>query len=424
MAGKTILGKTLGRKNSFAPKRFALAFHPFYPLPPFTPKLFCMRIERIKFSHFDFNPKGLFSSMAHWLDQKKFWPLLLANTLIAALLTVVGVGAKAGAWPLALLENLIFSHAIGISIFLLVSVSGIAHAKNNPGKLLGLTGLFILGGGCGTIISLVCMNLLFGRELMWQTFAKLLFITTTLAVIFGAAGYSFFAVRERLQGAVAALAEKEVQEQQLLRLKTKAELEALRAKVNPHFLFNTLNSIASLIPVDPAQAEEMVQRLAHLFRYTLEASTRDLVRLEDELRLCREYLEIEKARLGARLTYEIASEASLAELQIPGLLLQPLVENSVKHGIAASKAGGHITLTARRNGDACHVEIVDTGKGFDRLTASEGFGLSSVRERLALHYGEDHSFELSTEHGVRILMRLPLAQHGEPAPAHGAQLQI
>lgn len=347
--------------------------------------------------------------MARWFDQKNLLILFIADTLIAVVLTVLGVGAGADKpWHIALLQNLIYSHAVGAAIYLLVHGSGVAHAQNNLGKLFGLTGLFILGGACGTIISWVSLHLLFDRELTWRTLTSHLFLATTLAVTFGAVVYSFFAARERLQDAIATLAEKEVKEQQLLRLKTKAELEALRAKVNPHFLFNTLNSIASLIPVDPTKAEEMVQRLARLFRYTLEASNRDLIALEDELRLCREYLEIEKVRLGARLTYAINSEASLAKLPVPGFLLQPLIENSVKHGIAVSKTGGHITLTVQRNGNACMLEIHDTGKGFDRAGAAEGFGLSSVRERLALHYGEDYAFELATENGVRIRMRLPL----------------
>ncbi len=355
--------------------------------------------------------------MALWHNKKNLGTLFLADTMIAVFLTILGVGADP--WPRTLLENFIFSHAIGTAIFLLVYGSGVAHAKNNLGKLIGLTGFFVLGGWCGTIVSLASMHFLFARPLTWDIFTSHLFLTGALALIFGTVVYSFFAARERLQETIARLAEKEVKEQQLLRLKTKAELEALRAKVNPHFLFNTLNSIASLIPGDPAKAEEMVQRLARLFRYTLDASNRDLIKLEDELLLCREYLEIEKVRLGARLTYEIDSEASLAELQVPGLLLQPLIENSVKHGIATSKSGGHITVKARRDGNECHLEIHDTGKGFDRFEATAGFGLSSVRERLALHYGEAHSFELSTEHGVRILMRLPLTRNGKAAPSRG-----
>lgn len=346
--------------------------------------------------------------MATWLHIKNLLILFSANTLIAMFLTVIGVGVGEKPWLMELLENFIYSQAIGSSTFVLVYGSGVAYARNNLGKFFGLTTLFMLGGALGTAISLASMFLLWGRELSWEAIGAHLYLSTVLAVIFGAVVYSFFAARERWQSAIAKLAEKEVREQQLLRLKTKAELEALRAKVNPHFLFNTLNSIASLIPVDPAKAEEMVQRLARLFRYTLEASTHEMMKLEDELRLCREYLEIEKVRVGERLSYEIVCEPSLASLHIPGLLLQPLVENSVQHGIAALKNGGRVSLHARRNGEFCEIEILDTGKGFDRNTAESGFGLSSVRERLALHYGESASFDLETNNGVRIRMRLPL----------------
>lgn len=349
--------------------------------------------------------------MARWHSKKNFGILLFANSIIGLLLAVLGVGAGNETWLRTLLENFIYSQAIGTSIFVLVYGSGIPYAKNNLAKLLGLTGLFVLGGWSGTVISLVLLHFFLARPLSWEIFTSHLFLTGVLAFIFGAVVYSFFAVRERLFDTVAALAEKEVHEQQLLRLKTKAELEALRAKVNPHFLFNTLNSIASLIPTDPAKAEEMVQRLARLFRYTLDASNRDLIKLEDELRLCREYLEIEKVRLGSRLTYEITSDAGLADMLLPGLLLQPLIENSVKHGIAATKNGGRITLTAQRNDTSCCVEIVDTGKGFDRAHVAEGFGLSSVRERLILHYGETARFEMETENGVRIRMQIPLRNH-------------
>ncbi|MEK7729685.1 MAG: histidine kinase [candidate division KSB1 bacterium] len=342
--------------------------------------------------------------------------MLLADSLIAVFLAVLGVGAGEEPWLMSLLENFIYSHAIGTSIFVLVYGSGIPYARNNLGKLLGLTGLFVLGGWWGTIITLVSLHFLFGRALTWSVFTSHLLLTGVLAFVFGAAVYSFFAVRERLQDTIAALADKEVKEQQLLRLKTKAELEALRAKVNPHFLFNTLNSIASLIPTDPNKAEEMVQRLARLFRYTLEASNREVIKLEDELRFCREYLEIEKVRLGARLQYEINSDPALAAMLLPGLLLQPLIENSVKHGIASAKNGGQITLNARREQEVCHVEIIDTGKGFDHAEITEGFGLSSVRERLALHYGEAAKFELETNNGVRIRMQLPFTMPENAAP--------
>jgi LytS/YehU family sensor histidine kinase len=163
-----------------------------------------------------------------------------------------------------------------------------------------------------------------------------------------------------------------------------------------------------LIPVDPAKAEEMVQRLSHLLRFTLDASNHELMQLADELQVIREYLAIEKIRLGERLSYEINMDEPLAGVLIPGLLLQPLVENSVKHGIAPAKNGGHISINCREQNGHCQIEIVDTGKGFEASKIVEGFGLSGVKERLALHYGSDYAFEMANNSGVRILLRIPL----------------
>jgi len=230
-----------------------------------------------------------------------------------------------------------------------------------------------------------------------------------LSLFFGATTTGYFLLRERLEAAVKKLAEKEVNEQRLLRLKTKAELEALRAKVNPHFLFNTLNSIASLIPVEPKKAEEMVQKLSGLFRHTLEASKHELVKLKDELEVSQEYLEIEKARLGKRLDYSIEMDESLADFLISGFIIQPLVENSVKHGIAPLKSGGQINIQCTKNTNTCQIEISDNGIGLPSNENCNGFGLSGVKERLALYYGDKYQFKISNEAGVKIRMLLPLA---------------
>jgi LytS/YehU family sensor histidine kinase len=275
-------------------------------------------------------------------------------------------------------------------------------------KLLGLTGIFIVSSWIGTFIAFGLFNFFFEPNLHINNFKTFLTENSFLAAFFGALVVGYFLLRGKFESAVARLAEKEITEQRLVGLKTKAELEALRAKVNPHFLFNTLNSIASLIPVDPAKAEEMVQKLAHLLRFTLDFSNHELMKLSDELEVIREYLAIEKIRLGERLSYEINMDEALVNVMIPGLLLQPLVENSVKHGIAPTKSGGHISISCRNCDGHCQIEIVDTGRGFEASEVVEGFGLSGVRERLALHYGGDYAFEMAANSGVRILLHLPL----------------
>jgi sensor histidine kinase YesM len=175
-----------------------------------------------------------------------------------------------------------------------------------------------------------------------------------------------------------------------------AELRALRAQVQPHFLFNTLNSIASLIPTDPAAAEEMTTRLAEVFRHALSASERETTPLGEELAFALSYLDIERARFGGRLRVETDVAPGLDAVPVPSLLLQPVVENAVRYAISPRPDGGTIRLSARREGGALVLVVQDDGPGIPpdvaqralgqggdaRPAGGRGFGLYSLRERL------------------------------------------
>ncbi len=342
--------------------------------------------------------------------------IFLADNLIA--LFLYGLDVLSGEnekWLYNLAVTFIFTHAIGTSIYFLIYLSGLRAIEKSWWKLASLIILFMLGGWIGSFMAIGAIDLLLEPNLQITSFKNLVFGNTFFAITFGVAVFGYFLLRRKLEQTAAHLAEKEITEQKLLRLKAKAELEALRAKVNPHFLFNTLNSIASLIPVDPVKAEEMVQKLSHLFRHTLDASNHEMMTLSRELALIREYLEIEKVRLGERLSFNIEMDERLADVPIPGLLLQPLVENSIKHGIAPAKSGGNLRIQCREQSGRCRIEIADTGKGFNRLEVEEGFGLSGVSDRLALHYGDDYEFRITTSPGVRILLDLPLDKNGRAA---------
>jgi signal transduction histidine kinase len=194
-----------------------------------------------------------------------------------------------------------------------------------------------------------------------------------------------------------------------------AELRALRAQVHPHFLFNTLNSIAALIALDPPAAEEITTRLAELFRYTLTAAGRETAPLGDELTFLRNYLEIERTRFSDRLRVVEDIEPGLEAVPIPSLLLQPLVENAVRYAVSPRSEGATIRLAARRDGDVVVLEVADDGPGMDgRAPTGTGFGLHSVRERIRVA-GPPHEMrvESSPGSGTCITLRLPL----EPRPA-------
>jgi sensor histidine kinase YesM len=198
-----------------------------------------------------------------------------------------------------------------------------------------------------------------------------------------------------------------------------AELRALRAQIHPHFLFNTLNSIASLIGSNPLAAEDMTTRLAEVFRYTLRASEGEHARLGDELEFLRSYLEIERARFGGRLRVEEEIEPGLDSVLVPSLLLQPVVENAVRHGISPRPEGGTVRISARRAGDRLAVEVADDGPGIaaDPPPAGGGFGLRSVRERLrAAGLADALTIDSVPGRGTRVRVLLPLVPD-PPRPA-------
>ncbi|MBA2302236.1 MAG: histidine kinase [Acidobacteria bacterium] len=177
------------------------------------------------------------------------------------------------------------------------------------------------------------------------------------------------------------------------------ELEALQARINPHFLFNTLNSIAALIREDPVRAETMTLRLSSLFRYTLTAPRRGLVTLNEEITIVEGYLAIEQERLGRRLEYRIDIDPDVQRWGLPALTLQPLVENAIKHGIAPEVSGGSVTVRGWADAGLVHIAITDTGGGNSR-DGGTGEGLDNVRRRLFATFGPRARVTLSTASGA------------------------
>jgi two-component system, LytTR family, sensor kinase len=232
--------------------------------------------------------------------------------------------------------------------------------------------------------------------------------------------------------------EASVREQQISRLATEAELRALRAQLNPHFLFNALTTVGYLIQTSPNRAMETLLRLTSLLRGVLRRTTTEFGTLGDELDLIEAYLEIEQARFEERLRVTIDVPAALRTLPIPPLLVQPLVENAVKHGIAQSRGGGEVVVAAFLESDADHREeardeargdrtsgeshpqqlrlsVRDTGVGTTEAALargrSRGVGIASIEHRLRCHYGEHASLRISTLPDVGTTVDLVIPVH-------------
>ncbi|HTE53123.1 MAG TPA: histidine kinase [Kofleriaceae bacterium] len=178
--------------------------------------------------------------------------------------------------------------------------------------------------------------------------------------------------------------ESQLAEARASELAAEARLNALEARVHPHFLFNTLNSVLSLIPDDPARAEQLLEKLAGLLRFSLDAGRRGLIPLGDELRIVGDYLDIESARLGERLRADVEVEPGLESWLVPPFAVQTLVENSVRHAIAPRRAGGAVRVRARRAGDRLELSVWDDGDGFSRAELRPGHGLENLESRLGV----------------------------------------
>ena len=318
--------------------------------------------------------------------------ILVITLIVAAGLTY----ANPARWLDNLIGSFVFSSCIGLSIQAIMRLMWKRLERLSPARRLAAQfSVYLLAGFAGTEIGYLILRFVyFGGELNIGSHLRLLLLNLVLATIFGGISAVYFSLRNTAERMARKLREKEVNEERLEGLRTRAELDALQAKINPHFLFNTLNSIASLISENPAVAESTVEKLSELFRYTLQRSGNSTVRLSEELEIVRSYLEIEKVRFGDRLRFEIRSDESLNDFRIPPLLIQPLVENSIKHGFAGEPLGGSVDVEARRSGTDCIVSVTDSGKGFAATGEDPGFGLTSIRERLNLVYGDRASLRV------------------------------
>lgn len=195
-------------------------------------------------------------------------------------------------------------------------------------------------------------------------------------------------------------------------LAREAELKALKVQINPHFLFNSLNSISALTSIDPSRARDMCVLLGDFLRMTLGLGEKDLVRFSEELELLQKYLAIEKIRFGERLIMRETIQAESKSCLLPALLLQPLIENAVKHGIAGLPEGGEVRLTSDRQNGRLDIVVENSWDPDAPPRRSGGLGLRNVQQRLEARYGKDASLRVNTD-GPFFQVMLSLPAQGE-----------
>ncbi len=204
-----------------------------------------------------------------------------------------------------------------------------------------------------------------------------------------------------------------------------AHLQALQAQLHPHFLFNTLHAISVLMHRDVQAADRMLIQLSDLLRMTLDAAARPEIRLSEEMDFLSKYLQIEQVRLGDRLTIDFDVDNDVLDAMVPALILQPLVENAIKHGIAPDTRPGRVAVSARQEGDMLVMTVTDTGPGpSERAMASlsTGIGVSNTRARLSTKFGARFRFEFQRHRdSFTVLVAFPFRQDPVTvAPAHVA----
>ena len=189
---------------------------------------------------------------------------------------------------------------------------------------------------------------------------------------------------------------------------TRLALDNLRAQLQPHFLFNTLQSISTLIHRDQAAADRMLTDLSELLRLSLRNPGSREVPLRDELEFLERYLQIMRVRFGDRLVIDVHAEPNVMDALVPSLVLQPIVENAIQHGMANRLDRGHVRVGAARDGSALRLEVFDDGPGPSTTSSNNGIGLANTRERLRRLYGPEGRMEISKNDGFTVRMQIPL----------------
>lgn len=249
----------------------------------------------------------------------------------------------------------------------------------------------------------------------------------------GVVSYGYHHLRAQIEESNEKLRAKELEEQRARRLATEARLASLESRIQPHFLFNALNSVSALIREDPVRAELLLERVSALLRFSLyepqgglnQGQNQGLVSLEQELKITRDYLEIESVRFGERLRYSIDCAPELNGVPVPPLAVQTLVENSVKYAITSRRGGGDVRVSAQMEPPALPdtglvgepagaiIEVSDSGDGFDMAAIPAGHGLELLQSRLEAHFGGDARLNFHRTAGrMTVRLRLPL---GVPA---------
>jgi two-component system, LytTR family, sensor histidine kinase AlgZ len=332
--------------------------------------------------------------------------------LIAITLWWFHAKGAAPLWPAYLADSLIHSGAYGAMFGLAMPYLGERLAALRfPWNWIWVVASLALIAAVATLIVQLCLftfNLLH-TEKFWPGFCYKALTVWFIALVIAVCVQAVDKLRGQIQATNLQLRTQQLEKERALKLATEARLKLLESRLHPHFLFNTLNSISALISEDPALAEQMIQRLAVLLRTLLSASTQSYVPLSEELNLVKDYIEIEKARFRERLSCSIDVTPELELLAVPPMILQPLVENSIKYTVMPRLRGGEIRISARKRSGQLVLNVWDNGSGFSIDAISVGHSIDNLQARLRTILGDTASLCIrSQDEGTMVTVCLPL----------------
>jgi hypothetical protein len=327
-------------------------------------------------------------------------------TFIAVFLTLTGIYATAVTLETFII-SLVISQCYGIPICL--SIMFLLRAFKPKKRALAFF-IILIGMACGMLIGHLMAAFILQQSLPtfkwgWEKeFLKTVGFWLALSI---AIGYFFFS-KARIK-----ISKEIIQLERINRLSSEkqaleANLRLLQAQIEPHFLFNTLSNVLSLIDTDPTKGKFMLSDLIHYLRTSLSRTFPDAITLDQEIDMIKSYLNIQKIRMGERLHFKIELPDPIRKHPFPPMLIQPLVENAVKHGLEPKMEGGEIIIKVTEEDELLRIEVMDTGLGFASFPET-GVGISNVRERIQLLYGAKGHFiiEENKPDGVRAVIEVP-----------------
>jgi signal transduction histidine kinase len=354
------------------------------------------------------------------LEQQGFWRWVLGVNLGGAAIATLVEGVLHGLGALQLgqefLYSLLFANLIGCLMAAMFELVGKSlYRLRFPLNWISIISVIIACSAAGSLagnLMLLAVGLR-RQETFWADTWGATKFATVIGLAVGISAFAYSVLRGTLEDTTQELHQRQLAEERALKLAAEAQLASLESRVRPHFLFNTLNTISALIPEDPKLAEALVGRLAALLRLSLDANPGKLVSLAQELKITTDYLEIERARFGDRLQYQMVIEDGLQTAEVPPLSLQTLAENSVKHAVSTRLDASHIVIRAESLNGVVHMEVSDDGPGFSPAAIRPGHGLDNLQGRLDALFGAQAGLEIEQLDG-RMVVRMTIPRHAAP----------